>query len=154
MGIIKAGVCLHLKVEGYPDPHLHIVLTDPYGEPAEVVIVSLRTYKGDNALGYDPTVRLKPGDGVHSFVKRDTYVFYKWARRMAVARLERIIKDDLTVKDREACPAQMLTTIQDGLLASKFPKKGVQSYCKERWATQQARVKPEPASPEVPKRDS
>jgi hypothetical protein len=133
MSIIKAGVCLHLKVEGYPDPHLHVVLTDPFGEPPEVVIVSLRTYKGDHAPGYDPTVRLQPGEKVHRFVKHDTYVFYKWARLIEVARLQRIIKEDLTVKDRDDCPPEMLRTIQDGLFESKFPKQGIQTYCKERF---------------------
>jgi len=122
---------------------LHGLAFSASGEPPEVVIVSRRTYKGDDAQGYDPTVRLQPGEKVHRFVRGDTYVFYKWARVIEVARLQRIIKEDLNAKDRDDCPPEMLKTIQEGLLKSKFPKKGVQKYCREQWGMDQAKAKPE-----------
>jgi hypothetical protein len=128
MDRIKSGVCLHLKVEGYPTPHLHIILTDPVGDPPTVAMVSLRTYR-EGALGLDDTVILNPGPGIHKFVKHKTYVFYKWARTIEVARLERIIDEDLTTKDQDDCSPEMLETVRAGLFKSIHPKQKIKTYC-------------------------
>jgi hypothetical protein len=150
MGRIKAGVCLHLKVEGYPKPHLHIVLTEPYGEPPTVAIVSLRTYK-DQALGLDDTVVLEPGPGIHRFVTHKSFVFYKWARPIEVARLERLIDEDLNTKDRDDCSAELLAIIREGLFRSPYPKRKIQDFCQEAFDAEQV-AKPI-AAPATPKRD-
>lgn len=149
MGRIKSGVCLHLKVEGYPTPHLHIILTDPFGDPPTVAMVSLRTYK-EGTLGLDDTVILNPGPGIHRFVTHKTFVFYKWARTIEVARLERIIDEDLNTKDRDDCSPEMLETVREGLFKSKHPKQKVQAYCRAALEAIQA-VKSE-AAPASPKR--
>jgi hypothetical protein len=71
-------------------PHLHIVLTDPEGNPPKVVVVNLSSCKG--LRSEDTTVILKPGD--HSYITQDSFIAYDYAKKVVVKILENKINEN------------------------------------------------------------
>ncbi len=67
---IYPGKCLVWPHREGAQPHLWIVLTEPTGDPAQVVVVNLTTRIPTS----DATVVLNVGD--HKFIKRETVVYY------------------------------------------------------------------------------
>jgi len=123
MGIVKAGVCLHLTSKDQTK-HLHVVLNDPkpYNDfPATVGVLSL-----SSTLKADTTVVLKPGD--HPFVKRETFVVFAWAKVIDAAKLEVNIQRDGTIKHQDDCSAELLERIRQGVYASPFSKPAIKDY--------------------------
>ncbi len=118
---IRAGSTL------FPTPksHLWIVVTDPAGEPAQVVIVNLTTVR----KGSDRTVVLGPGD--HPFVVRDTCVRYSDARLAKVETLQQLAAGPGRL--REDVPPDVLRRIQDGLLRSPLTENWLKGYCRQQW---------------------
>lgn len=94
-------------------PHLWVVLCDPVGPHAEVVIVSLTTLRPHS----DETVILKPGD--HPFVQHPTCVYYSDARITTVARLEAGLRHGHAFR-REDMDATLVERVRDGLFRSPF----------------------------------
>jgi hypothetical protein len=106
--------------------HLWIVLTEPEGQPLEVVIVNLTK----NKPLADTTCILSPGD--HTFIKVETVVHYADARKVPAEPLHALTK--LTSYDfHDDCSEELLERIQRGLLASKSTPKGIKAYCRERF---------------------
>lgn len=68
--------------------HLHIVLNDPHGESGEVLIVSVTSIPLSNL--YDPSCSLNPGE--HPFIVRDSYVSYRFTRKVQAQALEDQVK--------------------------------------------------------------
>lgn len=134
MGVVKAGICVHIKDDDRS--HLHIVITDPDNRnPQGVAIVSLRTYRPE----LDDTVLINPGDaGCHPFIKRPTCVAYIKSKVVEVARLEARIKDDLNFRHRDDCSIELLEKIREGLFKSSFSRESIKKYCKEQLAKQSA----------------
>lgn len=66
-------------VDSSPHEHLHVVLTNPfiYGDGDEqILLVNISSVPTDRPyLKYDKTCILREGD--HSFIKRDSYVYYE-----------------------------------------------------------------------------
>jgi len=124
MGVVKAGICVHLKSVDQ-SKHLHIVLTDPNGQPPTVAIVSLRTHRKE----LDETVVLGPSD--HPFVKRKTIVQYAWAKIIESDKLETAIQSDLTLRHKQDCSPELLKQIRDGLFKSPFTTPRIKSYCQD-----------------------
>ena len=71
---VSCGETFFLSGTHDTEPHLWIVLTDPEGNPGEVVVVNLTSQRP----GSDATVVLQRGD--HPFVRHDTVVYYGDAR--------------------------------------------------------------------------
>jgi hypothetical protein len=62
MDLIAAGRTLLLRETPHAKPHLWLVLTNPDGNPEEIVAVMVRTHRAYT----DATVVLEPGD--HPFI--------------------------------------------------------------------------------------
>jgi hypothetical protein len=127
MSGIHSGVSFLLPKPGrYDKEHLWIVLTDPHGNPAEVVIVSLTTRR----YGADPTVVLTLGD--HPFIKNETVVYYPDARIVEEGNLVAILtlrRDAL----KDDCSPELLARIRQGLLDSPFTPNKIKNYCRARY---------------------
>jgi hypothetical protein len=127
MGLIKAGVCLHLKTLGEKTPHLFVVLNDPFGDPPQVCIVNFSTH-----TTIDQTVILRPSDpGMHVFVKQTTYVVYGWALIKKASDLETILKADMSKRHHKTCSEILLRRLREGIFKSPFTKESVVKFCKE-----------------------
>ena len=125
MALIKAGVCLYLQTKGQAKHHLHVILSDPVGNPPAVVVVSFST-----DIKTDRTVVLNPGPGMHPFITEETFVVYKWTRLMNADSLEGLVSKDMTKRHHRACSAELLKTLRDGVFASPFTTPSMQEYCK------------------------
>lgn len=126
MHLVRAGSTLYLSEHPGANPHLWLVLTDPYGTPPEVVAVMVRTPK----IFTDETVLLEVGD--HPFIEHKSCVHFSSAQRFRVdAILMRAadghceLRADMTKK--------LLARVRAGLLASPFTVYAVRDYCIRRW---------------------
>jgi hypothetical protein len=112
---IYPGRCLLLT---RPRPgeteHCFVVVTEPYGDPAQVVIVNFTTRKPTS----DPTVILVPEDHPSYLTKAESAVNYGDALLPEVGNLQVLlaINKKLLLDD---CPPATLKRIQDGLLESE-----------------------------------
>jgi hypothetical protein len=124
---IRSGVCLLLpKPDKYAKDHLWIVLTDPHGDPPEVVMVSLTTKRP----GSDPTTVLEPGD--HPFVKHETVVSYADARIVQAGALVAILALRRDARNDD-CSDGLLARIRQGLLDSPFTPNKIKDYCRAQY---------------------
>ena len=143
MGLIKAGVCLHLLTTGQERPHLYVVLNDPFGNPPQVCLVNFSTH-----VKSDTSVILKPGEpGMHVYVKEPTYVVYAWARILDATQLENIVKKDMSKRHHKHCSDQLLERLRAGVYESPFTKDNVIEFCKKAFG-----IIPKPAAPATTKR--
>lgn len=118
----RAGTTL-LMPSGPEGDHLFIVLNDPktfptYGPNPCVVLVSLSTVRA--GAHYDMTCVLDPGS--HAFVKRASYVAYRYARIETVAHVATLVEQGLFKPD-DPMPSELLIAIRDGLRLSQFTKR-------------------------------
>jgi hypothetical protein len=126
MHLIAAGRSLYLSESPGAKSHLWFVLTEPHGNPPEVVVAMLRTPKRFT----DETTILEVDD--HPFVVRRSCVHFSSARRIAVATLGRLAASgrcDL----RQDMSADLLRRIRAGLRASPFAVHAIRDYCADRW---------------------
>lgn len=123
---IYPGTCILLPKPSGEVRHLWVVLTEPEGEPPQVVIVNLTK----NKPRADTTCILTPGD--HEFVKVETVVHYADARFAPAEPLNQIAQ--LRDYDFHAdCSGEILERIQQGLLVSPATPKKIKTYCRERF---------------------
>jgi hypothetical protein len=122
MGDVYAGTTIELPKTSGATPHLWVVLTDPDGNPAQVVIANLTTRKADS----DDTVVLNVGD--HSYIKHETIVYYADARLATVEGIEKIAQFP-NYGYHDDCSDELLGKIQQGLLTSRYTPKKVKDYC-------------------------
>jgi hypothetical protein len=123
---LKIGDCIFLEPPGkYSISHLWLAITEPYGDPLKVIIVSLTTQRD----GSDTTVLLEAGD--HPFVTHSTVVFYADAREVEVNLLERLVALDGRRLHDEPCSDELLTSIRDGLLESSFTPRKIKTLFRE-----------------------
>ena len=126
---IYPGTCILLPKPSGDIRHLWIVLTEPEGDPPQVVIVNLTKQKN----GADQTCVLQPGD--HEFVKTETIVHYGDAR-LAPAEPLRTIAKMPGYDFHEDCSHQLLERVRKGLFDSPYTPKKIKTYCKDRFAPQ------------------
>ncbi|MCI0390265.1 MAG: hypothetical protein MOB07_16065 [Acidobacteria bacterium] len=127
MGGIKSGTCVFLtKPAAKAIPHLWIVLTDPEGDPPQVVMVNLNTKRD----GSDTTVVLHPGE--HRFIKHETVVNYSDARFVEVGNLQALIAMHRDWQDDD-CSDDLLAKIRQGLIDSPFTPNKIKTYCQARF---------------------
>jgi len=128
MPTIEAGTCIFLeKPSRYSISHLWLVITEPSGEPPEVIIVNLTTFRE----GADTTVILNKGD--HSYIKHETVVYYADARNVPLQLLERIAALDPNRIYDESCSEDLLVRIREGLLTSTFTPRKIKKKYRERF---------------------
>lgn len=123
---LRAGSCIFLeKPDKESISHLWLLLTDPAGNPPEVVIVNLTTYRE----GVDTTVLLSDKD--HSFITHPTIVYYADARKTEVDFLYRLIALDPKRLHNESCTPELLEKVRNGLFESTFTPRKIKKYCRE-----------------------
>lgn len=103
-------------------PHLWIILTEPDPLCAIVCLSTLRYNK-------DQTVLLRSGE--HSFINHDTTVLYAYAEIVDADNLRQQMADGQAVL-HAPCSPEMLKLVQDGVHASPFTPRKVQTFCRER----------------------
>jgi hypothetical protein len=122
MDLVCAGRCFFLAETPQDQRHLWIVLTNPDGNPPEVVAVMLRTAKHYT----DPTVVLQVGD--HPFISRPSSVHYSTAQRFRVSEIIRLsARQDCGIQPD--LPKAVLAKVQAGLAASPYVVPSIRTYC-------------------------
>ncbi len=126
MDLVRAGSTLYLSEFPGAKAHLWLVLTDPHGNPPEIVAVMVRTPKTFT----DETCILNVGD--HPFIEHKSSVHYSTAQRFRVAAILKRAKDghcDL----REDMPRKLLARVRSGLRESVYTVNAVRDYCVGHW---------------------
>jgi hypothetical protein len=126
MSNVYSGRCLVWPHEEGAQPHLWIALTDPAGDPPQVVVVNLTSRRPNS----DTTVVLQIGD--HRFIKRETVVSYADARLVDSDVLETYAKTPGNRFDDD-CSEALLRQIREGLLNSRFTPRKIKAYCAARF---------------------
>ena len=119
---VRAGRTLFISNSQRAPNHLWIVITDPTGDPPQVVIVSFTTRRA----GADPTVIVRPGE--HPFVVRETVIHYTDSRLVRVEQLQALVENGIPTF-HEDCSEALLARIQGGVLASPFTPHFIKGYC-------------------------
>ena len=91
--------------------HLWVIITEPFGSPEQVVIVSLTSKKPHS----DTTVVLSPKD--HSFIKHETVISYADARIVRCEYIKRRVQER-DIEPRDGFRDSVIQVIQQGLLDS------------------------------------
>jgi hypothetical protein len=126
---IFAGSCIFLeKPNRYSITHLWLVLTEPCGEPPEVIIVNLTSWRE----GVDETVVLNEHD--HPYIDHPTVVYYADARIVEASFLLRLIALDHERLHSEYCSPEVLERVRRGFLASPFTKRKLKKYYRANFA--------------------
>lgn len=123
---VYAGRCIVWQHDPAIQEHLWIVLSDPEGDPPQVVAVNL-TQRGNQP---DTTVVLNAGD--HKFIKKETIVYYADARFVPAGAIEAYANQP-GYRFKDDCSDDLLNKIREGLKNSKFTPKKIKSYCATRF---------------------
>jgi hypothetical protein len=107
------GTTIYVAYPGGTTPHLHVVVTEPFGNPEVVVLVNLSSCKGFPFE--DRTTMIRPGD--HPFVERESYIPYDYAKKVRLDVITRKL-EERKAERREDLSEQLLTRITDGLMRS------------------------------------
>jgi hypothetical protein len=112
-----------LMPSGPEGDHLFVVLCDPktfpgYGPNPCVLLVNVSSIR--EGSHHDPTCVLEPGS--HPFVKRVSFVAYRYARVEFVPHVMRLVEQGL-FKPHDPMPPEILARILDGLRRSPFTKR-------------------------------
>lgn len=103
-------------------PHLWIVITSQFGDPARVGVVNVCTWRRHA----DDTVILDVGD--HPFITHKSYIYYSGLRVEPVRDIVEKVKGGLG-EWREQVSDELLVRIQDGLRASPFAVVALREQC-------------------------
>ncbi|MBM3321440.1 MAG: hypothetical protein FJY73_12260 [Candidatus Eisenbacteria bacterium] len=123
---IHASQSLYLRGRGEPKPHLWFILTNPEGDPPQVVAVMLQTATRFT----DETVVLQPGE--HSFVRHASSVHYSTAKYFSVPAISRALRTG-ECHLREDVSESLLEKLRAGLLDSPFTVNAIKEYCRGRF---------------------
>ena len=104
-------------VDSEPTEHLHIVLTHPFAHKADeeqVLLVNISSIPTDKPyIKYDKTCILHEDD--HSFIKRDSYVYYQRCMLYSADELANKLQDSGKFAICETIKSDVLDRICDGL---------------------------------------
>lgn len=120
---LYAGRTLFLQPQG---GHLWVVVTEPTGDPPQVLLVNFTTYRRPS----DPTLILQPGS--HSFIDRPTAVSYGDAKLAGVEVLEQLVNAG-AARFHDDCTEPLLASIQQGLLTSPRTPRWLKAYGRSRF---------------------
>jgi hypothetical protein len=114
--------------------HLWIVVTEPAGDPEQVVIVNITSRKINIETNHnlsDDTVILLPSD--HSYITRESVVFYGDARMVEVSALQNAIRSSNVFQFHDDCSDEILKRIKDGIFQSPYISGEIENYCREQF---------------------
>ena len=103
--------------------HLWIVVTDPFGDPPMVPVVSISTRRPES----EDTVVLRSGD--HPFVRRESVIFYPDTRMVRADQLEALLQSGAGARHAK-CSAELLARVQRGLLDSENVERWIKEMCR------------------------
>jgi hypothetical protein len=104
-----AGDCFLLKESRSPVEHLYTLATNPLQSSGEVVVVNITSNDADS------TVFIRRGE--HSFIIKDSFVAYQFAKTAQIQPLMRAI-EARAIQDVEPFREDILLRIQEGFLES------------------------------------
>lgn len=110
---LRCGQTLLLDLPPGAPKHLHIVLTDPFGNPPKVILVYVSTCRGRR--DEDRHLVLSAGD--HPFIKHDSYVVFDQAKRTPVDVIEDFISRGSAVFRDDVSP-ELMSRLQEKMLTS------------------------------------
>ena len=119
---IRAGSCIQIKSSINNEWHPYIVITEPSGNPLEVVVVNLTEYKE----GIDESAVFEIGD--HPEIAKKSMINYFDARIARVDRLQSHI-DENRHRLKADCSQQMLGKIHKGFKKSKAVNPKIRAFC-------------------------
>lgn len=126
MNLIRAGRSLYLSETPGARPHLWFVLTDPYGNPPEIMAVMVRTPKRFT----DETTILEVGD--HPFIVHRSCVHFSSAARFTVASIMKMtVAGHCELRADMSTP--LLARVRSGFRSSPFTVYAHKNYCANRW---------------------
>lgn len=122
-----AGATL-LMPSGNQGNHLYIALNDPspfenYGPHPSVILVNLSSIR--DGLSYDKTCVLPAG--VHPFIKRDSFVFYRNARIEQAGHVVQLVERGV-FSAHQPVSAAVLEAVKAGLYQSPFTKREFKQF--------------------------
>ena len=121
---IEAGDCFHLSNDGIS--HLWVALSDPFGNPPEIVLVNFT----DERNTPDKTVVLTSG---HTFITKPTAVNYPQIRVVNAAKLSAAVDADISIRHRHGCSADLLNMLREGVFNSPFTPQKYKNICGDLW---------------------
>lgn len=128
MHVIQAGRSLLFTERPGALPHLWFILTDPDGDPPEVVAVMVTTRRPHT----DDTVILNPGD--HPFIRHESCVGFSSAQRFRVSKIQAGLAAGWC-RLREDMSEALEGRVRNGLLESPYTVHAIRDYCLQRFAT-------------------
>ncbi len=123
---IYAGRTFFRSTSQQSKNHLHVVLTEPEGDPPQVVIVNLTSAQ----TWSDQTVVLDEGE--HPFVKHRTVVNFSDAQLDNSSTVKGLVETGIG-EFREDLSEALLSKIQQGLLDSPRTPRWLKGHCKDRF---------------------
>ena len=122
---MKAGdtVVMHNLVGGNPIAHLWFIVTEPDPISKLCAMVSLTTLKADK----DQTVVLHPGE--HPYIVQTSSVYFSGAIVVDARTIEARIAEG-SVHPKTCCSVNVLSLLQQGVVASPFTPKKVVTFCR------------------------
>jgi len=124
MGTTKAGNCFYLQSASTLRSHLWIVLNDPVGDYRGIALVNFT-----EDTGVDPTVVLRPEDGVHPFITKQTMVEYARPLLIKENKLLSVVATGDAAQHDVDCPVDLLTKIRAGVFTSRFAPEKLRRFC-------------------------
>lgn len=130
--MLRCGDTFLLPKSAYEVEHLWIVITDPEPDSNKAVCVNITSRNSFS----ETTVILKKGD--HPFIKHESVINYADARELDLGKVYEVLNTPTRQRFAfgicDPCSPELLRRIQDGLLVSRYVKKGLKEYCKGKWA--------------------
>jgi hypothetical protein len=121
--LLTCGDTFLIPKRGTDTEHLWIVITEPDAD-ANAVCVSVTTKRSYS----DTTVVLSVGD--HPFVKHESVIHYADARILDLRTVEAALDANtrsFVCVSHKPCSDSLLARVQDGLLKSPYPTKGIKA---------------------------
>lgn len=117
--MLQPGATVLIESGPPQDPsrkHLYVVVGRQSGPPAQVLVVPVSSIRTRH---YDKTTVLNPG--VHSFIRRASYINYRDAQQKSEKAIESGIRNGSLVA-KEDINDEVLEQIRHGFRTSKFVK--------------------------------
>lgn len=106
--------------------HLWFVLTEPYGNPPEVVIVNMTSLREDS----DKTIILNQND--HTLISHPSSISYYYARLAKVQDIEKVINMG-SLSKKKSCSQELLMKIRQGLIDSPDTPGDIKKFSQDKW---------------------
>ena len=122
--MLTCGDTFLIPKRGEDIEHLWIVITEPDadGNAVCVSVTAKRSYS-------DTTVVLSAGE--HPFIKHESAIHYADARILDLEKVQAALDAHTRTficRSHKPCSEDLLTRVQDGLLKSPYPTKGINSF--------------------------